>query len=323
MIPKQVFGSLSNMMFKSVYRLGEYRITEDEHGMLRWETHSNFGEQRSGKCHIFGNILILGKWSHEESGYLQLEFSELLQKLPLWNRTHYYCFISELLDVSTGLSITNDFLENYKALTRSTISTPLMNLIPGIFRLGRYQIAVADNAEVSWQKYESLNKVVSGRCVIESDLLLIGSQEYDEENRNKREFFNKLNQLPKWNKSVAWCRSSVLRPCIAEAPKIENGNFASPDKFIIDEYSSDEKPSPLHFDQSHEYKEPSKRLLHWNFQWLETLWRWICGGRRWLKYLIPVFLVGLLLGLVIVWFSIEKKSLFHHGGKQHHHEHDD
>ena len=89
-----------------------------------WETHFNFGVQRSGKCYIFGNILIFGNWSHEESGYLQLEFSELLQKLPVWNRTHYYCFASELLDVSTGQSLTNDFLERHIALTRSTIQNP-------------------------------------------------------------------------------------------------------------------------------------------------------------------------------------------------------
>jgi hypothetical protein len=312
-------------MFKSVYRLDEYRIADDDHGLLRWETHSNFGVQRGGKCYIFGDVLIFGNWSHEESGYLQLEFSELLQKLPIWDKTHYYCFISELLGVSTGRSITNDFLENYKALTRSTISKPLMDLRPGIFRLGRYQITVADNGEVSWQTYQSLNRVVSGRCFIESDLLLIGPQEYDEGNQSKREFLNKLNQLPKWDKTMAWCRSYVLRPCNVEAPKTENHNFASPDEFIMDEYPFDEKPSPLHFDQSHfiQYKEPSRRLLQLNFKWLETVWCWICGRRRWLKYLIPLFLVGLLLGLVIIWYSAEKKSLFHHGGKQHHREHDD
>jgi len=312
-------------MFKSVYRLGEYQIAEDEHGLLRWETHCNFGMQRSGKCYIFGNILILGKWSHEESGYLQLEFSELLQKLPIWNRSHYYCFISELLDVSRGLSITNDFLENYNVLTRSTISTPLMNLIPGIFRLGRYQITVVDNAEVSWQTHESLNRVVGGQCVIESDVLFIDAQKYESRNQNKREFLNKLNQLPKWDKTMAWCRSYALRPCNVEAPKTENHNFASPDEFIMDEYSFDEKPSSPSLDQLHfnQNKEPPKRLLHLNFKWVETVWCWICGGRRWLKYLIPLFLVGLLLGLVMIWYSIEKKSLFHHSGKQHHREHDD
>jgi len=313
------------MINESIYRLGEYRIAEDKNGLLHWETHFNFGVQRSGECYIFGNILILGAWSHEEAGYLQLEFSELLQKLPIWDKTHYYCFISELLDVSTGRSITNDFLENYKALTRSTISKPLMNISPGIFRLGRYQIAVANNAEVSWQMHEGLDRVVSGRCVIESDLLLIGTQDNDEKNQSKQAFLNRLKYLPKWDKTMAWCRSSVLRPCNVEAPKTENHNFASPDEFIMDEYSFNEKPTPLHFDQSHfiQYKETSRRLLQLNFKWLETVWCWICGRRRWLKYLIPLFLVGLLLGLAIIWYSAEKKSLFHHGDKQHHREHDD
>ena len=313
------------MINESIYRLGTYRIAEYENGLLHWETHFNFGVQRSGKCYIFGNILILGDWSHEEAGYLQLEFSELLQKLPAWNSTRYYCLSSELLNVSTGQNLTNDFLEHHIALTRITESKPLIDMRPGISRLGRYQITVADNGEVSWQTYESLNRVVSGRCVIESDLLLIGPQEYDEVNQSKREFLNKLNHLSEWDKTMAWCRSYVFRPCNVEAPKTENHNFASPNEFIMDEYSFNEKPSPLHFDQSHfiQYKEPSRRLLQLNFKWLETVWCWICGRRRWLKYLIPLFLVGLLLGLVMIWYSLEKKSFFHHGGKQHHREHDD
>jgi hypothetical protein len=32
---------------------------------------------------------------------------------------------------------------------------------------------------------------------------------------------------------------------------------------------------------------------------------------------------GLLLGLLVLWYSVEKKSHFPHGDKQHHHEHDD
>jgi hypothetical protein len=312
------------MINESIYRLGEYQIVEDKNGLLRWETQFNFGVQRSGKCYIFGNILILGNWSHEESGYLQLEFSELLQKLPAWNRTHYYCFASELLDVSTGQSLMNNFLERHIALTRSTDSKPLMDMSPGMFRLGRYQITIEDNGKVSWQTYGGLNRGIGGRCVFESGILFIDEQEC-EVDLSKREFLNKLNQLPKWDKSVAWCRSYVLRSCDVEAPKTENYDFASPDEFIMDEYSFDEKPSSPSLDQLHfnQNKEPPKRLLHLNFKWVETVWCWICGGRRWLKYLIPLFLVGLLLGLVMIWYSIEKKSLFHHSGKQHHREHDD
>ena len=62
------------MIHETIYRLGEYRISEYENGLLRWETHSNFGAQRSGKCFILGNVLIMGNWSHEETGYLKLEF---------------------------------------------------------------------------------------------------------------------------------------------------------------------------------------------------------------------------------------------------------
>lgn len=313
------------MVIKTKYRLGEYLIAEDEHSLLKWETHSNFGVQRSGKCYIFGNILIIGNWSNEESGYLQLEFSELLQKLPIWNRTRYYCFISDLLNVSTGQSITKDFLENYKTLPGNTIAKPITNISPGIFRLVRYQITVADNGEVSWQTYEGLAKVVSGICVIESDVLLIGPQEDEKANQNKREFLDKLNKLPKWDKTMAWCRSSMLRPCNAESQQTENPAPSSLHQYIMDKYTSDEKPDRVSFNQLHfnQYKKPSKRLLQLNFNWLETVWSWKYEGRRWLKYIIPLVLVGLLIGLLMIWYSAEKKTFFHHGSKQHHREHGD
>jgi hypothetical protein len=304
------------MRHENIYRLGECLITEYENGLLRWETHFNFGVQRSGKCYIFGNILILGNWSHEESGYLQLEFSELLQKLPIWNRTHYYCFSSELLDVSTGQSLMNDFLERYIALTRGTSSKPLMNMSPEMFRLGRYQITIDDNGKVSWQTYGGLNRVVGGRCVFESGILFMDEQEY-EGVQSKLEFLKKLTQLPKWDNSVAWCRSLVLRAC--QYKQSENSDSIAHNQDTMDEYSFDDKPSAPYLNQ---YKEPSKKLLRLSFKWLETAWNRIRGGKRRLKYLIPLFAVGLMLGLVLLWYSVEKKSHFSHGNK-YHHKHDD
>ena len=307
------------MMNESIYRLGEYRIAEDKNGLLYWETHFNFGVQRSGKWFILGDILIIGHWSHEEAGYLQLEFSELLQKLPVWNRTHYYCFASELLDVSTNQSLTNDFLERHIALARSTDSTPPTDMGPGIFRLGRYQITIEDNGKVSWHNYEGLDKVVGGQCVFESGVLLIGPQEYDDRYQSKREFLKKLTQLPKWDKSMAWCRSLVLRPCHVEVQQTKNPDSTNLHQYIMDEHSFDEKPSTLNLNQ---YKEPSKRLLRLSFKWPETAWHLIRGRRMWLKYLIPLVLVGLMLGLVMILHSLEKKSDSHHWSKDHH-EHDD
>ncbi|MFH1703462.1 MAG: hypothetical protein ABIB41_08565 [Nitrospirota bacterium] len=307
------------MINETIYRLGEYRIIEYENGLLRWETYYHFGVQRSGKCFILGDILIIGHWSHEEPGYLILEFFEQLQKLPVWNKTRYYCFAFELLDVATGQSLTNDFLERYLTFTSSTGSKSLMNMSPGMFRLGRYQIVVTDQGEVLWQTYEGLHKVVGGQCVIESDILFIGPQEYDEGNQSKREFLNKLKQLPKWDKSMAWCRNLVLRKCQYKQ-QTENPSFATNHQDTMDEHSFDEKPSTFYLNQ---YKEPPKRLLRLGFKWLETTLHRIRAGKGWLKYIIPLFVVGLLLGLVIILHSVEKKSHLPHWDKQHHHEHDD
>lgn len=71
------------------YRLGEFIIIEHSRVFLTWVTHIALGDQRSGKCFIIGNILVIGPWDHEEAGYLKLEFHEHLMKLPPWNKTRY------------------------------------------------------------------------------------------------------------------------------------------------------------------------------------------------------------------------------------------
>lgn len=307
------------MRHENIYRLGEYRITEYENGLLRSEKLFNFGVQRSGKCFILGDILIIGHWGHEEVGYLQLEFFEQLAKLPAWNKTRYYCFAFELLNISNGQTLTNDYLESILISINSASLKFEINFSTGTFRLGRYQITVNDDGEVSWQTYGGLNRVVGGRCVFESGLLLIGPQEHEDSYQSKREFLSKLTQLPKWDKAMAWCRSLVLRPCHVEVQQIKNPDSTNLHQYIMDEHSFDEKSSALNLNQ---YKEPSKRLLRLSFKWLETAWHRIRGGKRWLKYLIPLFVVGLMLGLVLLWYSVEKKSHFSHGNK-YHHKHDD
>ena len=58
------------MKEKTIYLLGEYRISEYENGMLWWETHHGLGEQRSGKCSIHDDIFIIGLPRHEDIGFL-------------------------------------------------------------------------------------------------------------------------------------------------------------------------------------------------------------------------------------------------------------
>jgi len=47
------------MMKNTSYSLAEYKIIENEHGDLWWETHIGLGALKSGKCFINGNILFI------------------------------------------------------------------------------------------------------------------------------------------------------------------------------------------------------------------------------------------------------------------------
>lgn len=134
-------------------------------------------------------------------------------KLPVWNKTRYYCLISVLRDVNTGQRLSNYF--KYRRINEDKISIGTVNIHePGIFRLGRYKIIVEKNSNVSWQIYEGLNKIVGGQCFTESGILFIGSQEYDLfESQNKREWFSRLKLLPQWDKTFAWSHREVLRSC--------------------------------------------------------------------------------------------------------------
>ena len=49
-------------------------------------------------------------WSEEKDGFLIGEFLDQLKKLPAWDKTLYYCFFSELLDIKTGRKLTADRL---------------------------------------------------------------------------------------------------------------------------------------------------------------------------------------------------------------------
>ena len=79
------------MMQNTAFRLGEYKIIENEHGDLWWETHIGLGSSKSGKCFINGDILFIKPSDSMGSGFLKGEFLDHLDKLPKWEKTNYYC----------------------------------------------------------------------------------------------------------------------------------------------------------------------------------------------------------------------------------------
>ncbi len=304
------------MVNETHYRLGNYRITEYGKNLLWWETHVALGEQRSGRSFIRGDVLIIGHASNQDTGYLIGEFLEQLEKFPPWTRTRYYCFASELLDVVTGQGLTNDLLE--RRLSPGNDSSDVRSgsgMKAGEFRLAEYHISVTANGEVAWQTHRGPNRIIGGRCVIESGMLFIGSQEYDEE-LTREEFLGILHHLPQWDKTPAWARNLVLRDCrqqhakrvcVAHSPGA-GAHFSSPEK------GSSTSPN--------RHGETCRKLLQSCIRWLRTFWGRIREGKAFLKYLIPLVAAGMLVGLAVTLHSGKKKFHWSHWFKDHHHEHD-
>ena len=78
-------------MQSTTYKLAEYKISENEHGDLLWETHIGLGSLRIGKCFINGDILFIRPSDSKGPGFLKGEFIDHLNKQPKWKKTKYYC----------------------------------------------------------------------------------------------------------------------------------------------------------------------------------------------------------------------------------------
>ncbi len=277
------------MMHKAVYRLDNYRIIETENGMLWWDAHFPMAMQRRGRCFVLGDILIIGQPSHEENGYLILEFHEQLEKLPVWNKTSYYCYTSNLLNIATDSNLSEDLLQRkmFLAEINKADKKSIIGLMSGKFRLGQYQIIVTDNDEVEWQAHEGTNKIIGGRCIVESDVLFIGAQEYDKGELSKEEFIKELNQLLQWDNTFAWCKSMVLQAC---QPQQQTKEFRTASLSI--------NPPKCSFNKQHSVSFQNintgtvKQLIRSGFISLKALWLRIQSGKFRMKYLIHQREVG-------------------------------
>jgi len=304
------------MIKNTMYRLGEYRINEYENGLLWWEAHHGFGAQRSGKCFLADDILIIGDWSHEENGYFKGEFVDQLRELPAWNKTKYYCVAVELLEVATGRSLHEKSLEQLVSLAniKKAGAEALLDDYPGTFRLGKYQITVAADGQLSWQAHGGMKRVVGGRCTIQSGVLFIGRQKHENVGPSKQEFLNQLNRLPQWRRTETWSHSAALR--IFEPRQQEE--WPSTTSRLRDtegDRLSYEKPASY----PHRQERPFKRWLPLGFKFGKPSWKLPRRTKVWLLWLIPLVLIGLVFGLISALHSVAKKLHWFHSHDEHHH----
>ena len=203
------------MIHSKLYRINEYRISEFADRRLWWDSHSGLGKQIGGPCFVYGNMLVLGTRCSEEDGFLKLEFFNQLKRLPFWHKTRYYCFISALMDVSSGTNISEQKLQQLIALAGRT-DTDSENMVaesPGTFRFWQYQISIAPNGEIIWKTCGGMGQVFGGSAIIESDVLFLGPKKFDDpRQKDKRDFLHSLRTIPKWDQTNLWCRSLALKP---------------------------------------------------------------------------------------------------------------
>lgn len=235
-----------------------------------------------------------------------LEFHEQLAKLPPWTRTRYYCYALNLRDVATERNISEDTLSWMMALSyiENAAPTSLIGMKTGTFRLGRYQLCMTANGEVEWQTPEGINRVVGGRCIIESDVLIIGAHEYEKSEQDKAQFLQELRGLPPWNYTMIWSRSMVLRECRNHGTT--KASYAAP---VQQETGKGTPTAPsLSFTSFRDqYSTLFRRSLLPGTMQLKMLLQRIGAMRFRLKYLILVVIAGLLLGLGILLHFVEKK----------------
>jgi len=261
--------------------------------------HIALGAQRSGRCFIVGNILVIGPWDSEKAGYLKLEFNEHLMKLPTWDKTRYYCFASSLRKVGTEQSLESYLTEQ---LFIDKMGMESVNITaPGTFRLDRYKINVGENSIISWQTIGELNRTIGGRCFTESGILFIGPKENElDEAQSRKIFLNELKLLPKWDKTFAWGNYGSLRICEESKPRKSYKAIWKPE--YMKTYVTNNRPF-LHRQESRKERNSALKVLV--FDWLKTTWHRIVDWKVWGR-LAGLIIAGTFFGFRLFMFIIEK-----------------
>ena len=207
------------------YRLGEYKITENVHGNVYWETHFGLGASKRGKGFIRGDILFIAPNYSEAPGFLKGEFLDHLKKLPLWTKTKYYCASYRLLLCPRNT-------ESYPGKRESRTLNPTANATthppvdqngnePGhsqgqggnVYKVGRYEIIETDVGGLFWRTYGPRGRTEEGRCIINDDILFIGPAETEKAGPGKKQFMLKLTAWPEWERTRYYCPKFALYHC--------------------------------------------------------------------------------------------------------------
>jgi hypothetical protein len=214
------------MMQAIAYKLSEYKIIEHEYGDLWWESHFGLGNLKTGKCFINKNILFIKPSDYTEPGFLKGEFLDHLKKLPRWEKTKFYCTSFKIYKCKSGktkpLCAGRDSRlqsENILQKNKSTLIEDTKNKYKMVkadrsgdlsYKLYRYEIIERNNGQLFWKSYRGLNSLMEGRCYINGSILFLEHGIAEQSGFKKREFLQKLIQLPDWERTKYFCTNYAI-----------------------------------------------------------------------------------------------------------------
>jgi hypothetical protein len=136
---------------------------------------------------------------------------------------------------------------------------------PGTFRLGRHKIIINNENELSWQAMGLSNKVISGKCSINSGVFILESGKQELEHTTRKSFYGELGSLPLWNKTtvsafsgaVKYCKDPQLSKILSEnewQSKTTKSLISESIQLIFHKKSEAEKFSKLRLPRKENYK---------------------------------------------------------------------
>lgn len=214
------------MMQNTAYRLAEYKIIENQHGDLWWESHIGLGSLKSGKCFIDGDILFITPSDITGPGFLKGEFLDQLNRLPKWKKTKYYCASCTIYECKTdnrtrlfeGIDsrlknggILRQNVPTKRAVAKAGLKSSMSDPTAYIsYKLGRYEITEMNHGQLVWKSAGSLGSLKMGRCHTRGSILFLEPGKTEQSGLKKKEFLQHLNQLPDWVRTQYFCASYAV-----------------------------------------------------------------------------------------------------------------
>lgn len=212
----------------SIYKMGEYKITENNYDDLLWEMHFGMGGLKEGKCFRKGQILFLGPARHERSGFLKGEYLDDMKHFPCWLKTRFYFSGFHIRRCDTGEKVSEHEMrmwtnipERYPTYREDhqkhdpifKTTGPDGNNCEISYALNNYEIVIKGNGMVLWKRCGTLNRLNIGRCIIMEDILFIGPSENEQPDTQKRQFHEYLKLLPKWVDTEYYSCDFAIHEC--------------------------------------------------------------------------------------------------------------